>query len=170
MEVFSSAEITYSSYRSGWASRRRLYRSSTRAALVAKSGSRGKIQDRCCQGLIASAESQRQMVVPEIEATMPCSMAARARSGQHQRASGAPTLVGSSQASALTATTTSGGKTGRSSSPGLIGKSGQALVVEAFAPFGHHLPGSIQAGCDLVVAQSLGGVQHDLGAHDFGIR
>src|SRR6476661_1124227 len=156
MEVFSSAQITYSSGRSGASLNRRAYRSSTRAALVAKSGSRGKIQDRCCHGLIASADSQRQIVVPEIAATMPCSTAARAKSGQCQRASGAPAVVGSSQASALTATTTSGGKTGGSSSPGLIGKSGQALLVEAFAPLGHHLPRGVQACGDLVVTQPLG--------------
>ena len=106
--ILSSALITYSLAANGASSKRRAYRSSTRAALVVKSGSRGKIQDRCCQGLIASAESQRQMVVPEIEATMPCSMAVRARSGQCQRASGTPAVEGSSQASALTATTISG--------------------------------------------------------------
>jgi hypothetical protein len=111
-----------------------------RAALGPKSGSWGKIQDRCCQGLIASALSQRQIVVPEIDAAMPWSTAARARSGHCQRASGTPALVGNSQASALTATTTSGGKTRGPSSPGLIGQSGQALLVEAFAPLGHHLP------------------------------
>ncbi len=38
----------------------------------------------------------------EIAATMPCSTAARARSGQCQRASGASAVVGSSQASAST--------------------------------------------------------------------
>jgi hypothetical protein len=86
MEVFSSAEITYSSGRSGVSSKRRPWRSRTPAALAPKSGSRGKVQDRCCQGLIASELSQRQIVVPEIEATMPDSTAARARSGQCQRA------------------------------------------------------------------------------------
>ncbi|HYP93100.1 MAG TPA: hypothetical protein VER34_08080, partial [Mycobacterium sp.] len=64
MEVFSSAQMTYSSGRSGRSSNRRARRSSTRAALAPQSGPRGKIQDRCCQGLIASELSQRQMVVP----------------------------------------------------------------------------------------------------------
>ena len=68
-------------------------------------------QERCCQGLIASALSQRQIVVPEIEAVMPDSTAARTRSGHCQRASGVSVFAGSSQASALMATTTSGGKT-----------------------------------------------------------
>jgi hypothetical protein len=135
----SRRQITYSSGASRASLKRRAYTPSTRAALVAKSGSRGKIQDRCCQGLIASAQSQRQIVVSEMEAKMPCSTAARARSGQCQRASGTPAVVGSSQASALPATTTSGGNSGPSS-PGLIGQSGQALLVEAFAPLGHHLP------------------------------
>src|SRR6478609_5754784 len=170
MEVFSSAEITYSSGRSGASLNRRAYRSSTRAALAAKSGSRGKIQDRCCQGLIASVLSQRQMVVPEIEATMPDSTAARARSGHCQRASGVSVFAGSSQASALIATTTSGGKTRGPSPPRQIGQAGQTLVVEAFAPLGHHLPWCVQARRDLVVAQTLGRVQHDPGPHNIGIR
>ena len=41
-----------------------------RPALPAKSGSRGKIQLRCCQGRRASALSQRQSVVPLTWATM----------------------------------------------------------------------------------------------------
>jgi len=40
-------------------------------ALRAKSGSRGKIQLRCCQGRMASALNQRQSVVPLTRATMP---------------------------------------------------------------------------------------------------
>ncbi len=48
-----------------------------------------------------------QTVVPEIEATMPGLTAARARSGDCQRASGVSVFAGSSQASALIATTTS---------------------------------------------------------------
>ena len=39
--------------------------------LGAKSGSRGKIQDRCCQGLIASAASQRRTVAAEIVSAIP---------------------------------------------------------------------------------------------------
>src|SRR6476620_11644976 len=172
MEVFSSAEMTYSSGRSGVSWKRRPYRSRTRAALAPKSGSRGKIQERCCQGLIASALSQRQIVVPEIEAVMPCSTAARARSGHCQRASGwgLSAFTGSSQASALMATTTSGGKTRGPSSPRQIGQAGQALVVETFAPLGDDLPRCVQACGDLVVAQAVGGVEHDLGTHNFGIR
>jgi len=39
--------------------------------------------------------------------------------------------------------------------------------MEAFAPLGYHLPGRVEARGDFVVAQSLGGIQHDLGSHDF---
>ena len=42
-----------------------------RPAFSAKCGSRGKIQQRCCQGLIASSFSQRQIVVPLIDAPHP---------------------------------------------------------------------------------------------------
>lgn len=38
---------------------------------AAKSGSRGKIQKRCCQGRMASSCNQRQTVVPLMAATMP---------------------------------------------------------------------------------------------------
>ena len=63
-------------------------------------------------------------------------------SGHCQRASGWGLLAfaGNSQASALMATTTSGGKTRGPSSPRQIGQSGQTLVEEAFAPFGDDLP------------------------------
>ena len=72
MEVFSSLEMTYSSVAERLRRRQvRAYRSSTRAALAAKSGSRMKIQDRYCQGLSASAASQRRTVEAEIAAAMP---------------------------------------------------------------------------------------------------
>jgi hypothetical protein len=119
--------------------------------------------------LIASADSHRQIVVSEIAAVMPWSTAARARSAQCQRASGTPVAAGSSHASALTATTTCGGKTRGPSAPGEITQSGQALLVEAFAPLGHDLAGRVQARGDLVVAESLFGVQHDPGPHNVSV-
>ncbi len=51
--VFSSAEMTNSSLRSDCPCQRRSYRSRMRPALAWKCGSRGKIQQRCCQGRIA---------------------------------------------------------------------------------------------------------------------
>src|ERR1700730_9173024 len=95
------------------------------------------------------------------------STAGRARSGPGQRASGCggSALAAISQASALTATTTSGGKTRGPSSPGHVDQAGQTLVEEAFTPIGEHLPRRVQASRDLVVAQTFGCVQHDPGSH-----
>ena len=72
---------------------------------------------------MASSESHRQTVLPEILATRPCSITSRATSAALQRLKGTPLLAGSSQASAFTSTLTEGGKVGglpergRSSSP-----------------------------------------------------
>jgi hypothetical protein len=71
-------------------------------ALAAKSGSRGKIHDRCRQGLIASAASQRATVDAEMSSTMPAQTASSARSAALHRDSGTPWVAGSSQARALT--------------------------------------------------------------------
>ncbi len=84
--------------------------SNARAALAAKSGSRGKIHDRCCQGLRASWTSQRRTVDAETASTMPRATASTASSGALHRDSGTPVSAGSSQASALTVTTATGGK------------------------------------------------------------
>jgi hypothetical protein len=61
-------------------------------------GARGKIQLRCDQGLMASAASQRQIVVPEISATRPRAMTSARMSGTKRGRQG----LGSSQAMALT--------------------------------------------------------------------
>src|SRR5258706_1657996 len=152
MEAFSSALSTEASSPRGWPSRTLAYRSRTPPALAAKAGSRGKIHDRTRHGLIASADSHRQIVVPETDATMPCCTAARARSGQCQRASGTPWVAGSSQARALTATTTSGGKGRAPSAPRQVTQPGQALAAEPLAPLGNHLARGVEPGGDLVVA------------------
>lgn len=80
------------------------------AALAAKSGSRGKIHERLNHGRIASWLSNRHTVVGEIAGTRPRSVTSRANSLQLQRDSGVLLVAGSSQASALTATTVEGGK------------------------------------------------------------
>jgi hypothetical protein len=121
---FSSALITKSLSPNASPSHNRSYRSSTLAALTAKYGSRGKIHDRCCQGLIASAASQRRTVDADTRSQIPRPMTSRASSGQLHRASAAPARAGSSQARALTSATTAAGKTrglplrGRSARPG----------------------------------------------------
>ena len=65
IEVFSSAQITKSFSPRGSPSQIRAYKSSTRAALPAKSGSRMAIQQRCCQGLTGSSASHPRTVDTE---------------------------------------------------------------------------------------------------------
>ena len=60
----------------------------------AKSGSRGKIQDRCCQGLIASAASQRRTVAAEIVSAIPRVIASVANSVLDHRDNGCTGLGG----------------------------------------------------------------------------
>jgi hypothetical protein len=119
---------------------------------------------------MASAESQRQMVVSLMEATSPSAIAARASAGQCQRESGTPVLAGSSQASALMAMMTSGGKDRRATSAGLVVEAGEALLEEPFAPLGDDLPWRVEPVGDGVVAQAFGGVQHDPRPHHLPIR
>ncbi len=83
---------------------------------------------------MASSDSHRQMVVPEMSATIPRVTASAARSGTWKRDSGTPSREGSSQASALTATTTSGGKDRRSAASRALLEARQAVLEEAFAP------------------------------------
>ena len=110
MLVFSSAQITNSSSSSGSPSNTRAYRSNATAALAAKSGSRGKIQERCNHGRMASRCSTRHTVAAEIAATTARVTSSRASSAQLHRDNGTPVVAGSSQANSLTSATTRGGK------------------------------------------------------------
>jgi hypothetical protein len=83
-------------------------------------GSRGKIQLRWIHGLSASSLSQRQIVVPESDATRPRRITSARMSGTWSRARGRPRRAGSSQAIAFTATTSSGGKTRPAAGPGAL--------------------------------------------------
>ncbi len=131
---FSSALSTYSSPPSGLASQIRSYKSNTRAALTAKYGSRGKIQDRCRHGLSTSSASQRRTVRAGIDAVMP--RAAVSRAGQLHFASGVPLAAGSSHASAITCATT--GAVNVRGQPGALA-AGQPAFGERFAPAAHHI-------------------------------
>jgi hypothetical protein len=103
-----------------------------RPALVAKSGSRGKIQQRCCQGRMASSFSHRQRVSLR-EAVNPQARTCEASSATLQRERGAPSRLGNSQAMALTCTTSSG--EGNPASAGAFGvfQTGQSFF-EPFSP------------------------------------
>src|SRR6516164_3375714 len=59
-------------------------------ALLAKAGSRGKIQLRCFQGQRASLLSQRHKVAPLISATKPCAITCWRISSTESRHNGSP--------------------------------------------------------------------------------
>ena len=141
-----------------------------RAAFSSKSGSRGNSQLRECQGRRASSASQRHTVVWPIDATRPRRMASRRISGTLSRERGRPCSWGSSQARALIATSTLGGKAGRTASPRALLEAGEALLEEALAPLADDLSGGVQPGGNLVVAEPFGGVEHDPGANDVPVR
>jgi hypothetical protein len=91
--------------------------------LAAKSGSRGKIHDSYCHGLIASTANHRRTVDGDTDDTSPSLTAWTASSDELHRDSGTSRRAGTSQAMAFTAATTSGPnrrgrpERGRSSSP-----------------------------------------------------
>src|SRR3990172_7975659 len=124
-------------------------------ALAAKFGSRGKTQHRCCQGRIASSLSQRQMVVSLIEATSPARRTCSASSAVLQRDSGTPKVAGSSQAMALTSTSSSGGKDPGTPRTWPLFQAWESLVEEPLSPQAHHFASSAQTLCDFIVGKTL---------------
>src|SRR5919201_92567 len=169
IEVFSSAETTNSpgSSRRPW--KRRAYRSSTTAALVAKSGSRGKIHERCRQGLSASSSNQRQIVETETSSTRPSARTSSRSSARLRRPSGTARTAGSSQAIALTWTTTAEGEAARPARPLTIPQPPKALLDEAFAPLRHRVDRHPQPPRDHDVLLPVGGGQHDPGPHHLAL-
>ena len=97
-------------------------------------------------------------------------MTSRCRSGTDQRASGTPTSIGRSQAIRFTSTTRLGGKAGWTPAARLLVEAREAVAVEALAPLADDLARRVQAGADVVVAETGRGQQHDLGADDITIR
>ena len=122
------------------------------------------------QGCKASALSHRQIVTPLICATMPRLSTSRCSSGIVKRASGTSTRLGSSQASRLTSTTTLEGKAGCAPASRLFLKAWEALFEEPVAPLADDLARRIESGSDEIVAEPLGGQQHDLRADNVSIR
>src|SRR5487761_412259 len=139
MLVFSSALSTYSSGSKGAPSHQPAYRSNTRAALTAKSGARGKIQERNRQGLRARRRSQRQRVLRLMRPTLASCWTTCWMSAKLERLSGCPRCAGSSQATAVAVASTRGGKNRRAPSarPGGQGRQREALASPALAPVAH---------------------------------
>src|SRR6202047_3367282 len=148
----------------------RPYRSRRSPALAAKSGSRGKIQLRCRQGRSASALSQRHKVAPLISATNPCVITSRRISERESRESGSCKRCGSSQASALTWTTTLGGKEGGTPAPRLRLQARKSRKGESLAPLADTLARRVQASGDDVVGEALRRKQYDLRSDHIAIR
>jgi hypothetical protein len=70
----------------------------------------------------------------------------------------------------LIETTTLGGKAGRSPASRSLLQTHEALFEEALAPLAHHLPWRVESGSDLIVVQTLGGIEDNLSANDISIR
>jgi hypothetical protein len=119
---------------------------------------------------MASSLSQRQIVLPLIDATKPLPITSAASSSALQRESGTPVRLGNSHARAFTCTTTSGGKNPGAAGSGAFLQSGESFFKEAFAPKAHHIPAGVDVLGNLIIAPPIGGEQHDPGTHDLKIR
>ena len=82
----------------------------------------------------------------------------------------ARSLAGSSHAKAFASATTPGGKAWLPASPRPILESVEAFQEKALSPFAHHGASQVEALPDLLVFESIGGEQHDLGANYVTIR
>jgi hypothetical protein len=105
-----------------------------------------------------------------MRATNPHPWACLATSATLKRDSGKPSVAGSSQASALISTTSSGGKSPGSTRAGSFFQARQSLLVETLAPKTDHFAAGIQAQGNLVIAHALGRHQNHLGPLDLEVR
>jgi hypothetical protein len=123
-----------------------------------------KIQERCCQGLIASSRSQRRTVEADRAGAMRWVTASRASSGHDQRTSGVPVSAGSWQASALTwavcSAVNAGGRPGRLRSA----RPGRPCAANRPPPGADGVQVQARLAGDARVGASAGGVQDDLRA------
>ena len=101
---------------------------------------------------------------------MPRSMTSRCSSARENRDTGSPCVAGSSQASAFTSATCSGGKTTRAARALPILQAGQPLLEEPLPPATDHLRRRLQPPRDLGVALTLGRVQDHLRPHHHLVR
>src|SRR5215471_12162152 len=100
---------------------------------------------------------------------MPLAIASWRNSATDQRDKGRPPRHGNSQASALIATATLGGKAGRSPATRLFVKTRKPQGIEASTPLADDLAWHIEASRDTVVALSLARQEYDLGSHDLPV-
>src|SRR6266852_4474035 len=126
-----------------------------RVAFMAKSGSRGKIQVRCCHGRIASSWSHRHTVLSLMVATRPQRCASRTMSAVLRRERGKPRVAGSSHARALIWTTTSGGKSSGATRAGALLQARQAFLEETLAPQTDDISSDGECRRDCVIGAAL---------------
>jgi len=86
------------------------------------------------------------------------------------RDSGRPDAQGSSQAKALTSTTTSGTEARLPASPRSLLQPFQAVLEEPFPPLTDDLEGGVEPLSNLLILHTLGGIEHNLGPDDINIR
>src|ERR671925_1278680 len=170
MLVFSSAERTNSSGPSVCPSQSRWYKSRMGPALASKFGSRGKIQQRCCQGRMASSSSHRQMVVSLTEAVNPQARIWEPSSATLQRERGWRNRLGSSQAMAFTRTTSSGGENPGSAGAFGVFQAGQSFFEEPFPPAADDFASRAEPVGDLIVREALLSEENHFGPRDHKIR
>src|SRR6516225_9370212 len=103
-------------------------------------------------------------------ATKPWLITSRRISERESRDSGSGKRCGSSQARALTWTTTLGGKLGGSAAPRFGFQARKPREGKSLAPFADNLARSVQTSSDNVVGESFGGEQHDLRSDHVTIR
>jgi hypothetical protein len=101
---------------------------------------------------------------------MPLAIASWRSSATDQRDNGKPRRHGNSQANALIATATLGGKTGRSPATRLFVKARKPLDIEAPTPLADDLAWHAEAGCDAIVTMPLARQQNDLRPHNLPVR
>jgi hypothetical protein len=121
-------------------------------------------------GRIASASSQRQIVVPLMCATTPRLIASRTKSSRLKRDSGRPLVAGSSQAIALICITTSGGKTGRTPGACFIVQACTSLIEKSLTPLADDLSRRRKTLPNLLIRKPVRGQENNLGAEDSIIR
>jgi hypothetical protein len=119
---------------------------------------------------MASSLSHLQMVVSLTVAMRPERRTCEPSSARLQRESGSPSFAGSSQAMALTRTTSSGGEDPGASGSWLVIETSEALLEEAFTPHADYLASCGEVVCDSVIGEALVSQQDHLGADDLIIR
>jgi hypothetical protein len=119
---------------------------------------------------MASSLSQRHKVVSPMEAARSCRITSCLISAKLHRDKGTPLTWGSSQASALTATMSLGGKAGWAPAARSILQAAETFFEKTFTPLADNLPRGSHPKSDFVIFQAVSGQKNNLGSNDISIR